>query len=64
MDQGTPLTDPRGEVRELNLADLARFRPAQDALPAGLYQALVNLNRRRGPESTHPGDSAEAPKTR
>jgi uncharacterized protein (DUF4415 family) len=48
MSKRTPLTDAQGEVRELTAADLARFKPAQQALPAKLYEELVNTSRRAG----------------
>jgi uncharacterized protein (DUF4415 family) len=35
-----PLTDADGEVRELSSEDLARFRPAGEALPASLRTKL------------------------
>ena len=40
MSKRTPLTDADGEVRELSAADLRRFKPAQEALPAGLQKTL------------------------
>lgn len=42
------LTDAVGEVRELAAADLAKFKPAGDVLPAELYAGLVQMNRRAG----------------
>ena len=41
-----PLTDVDGEVRELTAADMARFRPAAQALPPGLLAKL----KLRGPQ--------------
>ena len=43
-----PLIDKEGEVRELTAADLKKFRPATEALPAEL-QAKIGM-RRRGPQ--------------
>jgi uncharacterized protein (DUF4415 family) len=36
MPKSKVLVDPRGEVREITSADLKRFRPAREALPASL----------------------------
>jgi len=36
MPKRKPLSDVRGEVRELTAADLKAFRPARRALPASL----------------------------
>ncbi|MGE4241467.1 BrnA antitoxin family protein [Ramlibacter sp.] len=46
MPSSKPLTDAKGDVRELTAADLKRFRPAREALPAGL-QAKLGV---RGPQ--------------
>lgn len=43
-----PLIDAEGEVRELTVADLKRFRPAKEALPPSLRAKL----RVRGPQKT------------
>jgi len=43
-----PLIDKEGEVRELTAADLKKFRPASEVLPAEL-QAKIGM-RRRGPQ--------------
>ena len=40
MPKSRPLTDARGEVRELGKADLARFRPAAEVLPTALRRKL------------------------
>lgn len=45
-----PLTDQSGEARELTVADLKRFRPAKDALPASLQAKLAP--RGRGPQKS------------
>jgi uncharacterized protein (DUF4415 family) len=36
MPKSKPLTDAEGEVRELTAADMKRFRPAKEVLPATL----------------------------
>jgi hypothetical protein len=36
MSKPTPLTNEDGEVRELSAADLRRFKPAHEVLPASL----------------------------
>ncbi len=36
MPKSKPLIDAKGEVRELTAADMKRFRPAKEALPATL----------------------------
>jgi len=46
MNTHTPLIDDDGEVRELTAADMARFRPAHEVLPATLQKTLGM--RRRG----------------
>jgi len=48
MNTHTPLIDDVGEVRELTAADMARFRPAHEVLPAALQKTLGM--RRRGPQ--------------
>ena len=40
MTKRAPLTDVNGEVRELTAADLRRFKPAAEALPADLLKAM------------------------
>ena len=40
MPKSKPLIDARGEVREIKMADLDRFRPAGDALPASLRKKV------------------------
>ena len=46
MSKRAPLTDADGEVRELTAEDMARFRPASQALPVDLQETLGV--RRRG----------------
>lgn len=48
MNKRTPLTDADGEVRELRAEDMVQFRPAGEALPQALREALGI--RRRGPQ--------------
>lgn len=52
--QDQPLTDEEGEVRELTLADIRKFRPAKEVLPPELYEALVANTKKyigqRGPQ--------------
>jgi uncharacterized protein (DUF4415 family) len=48
MNKLPPLTDARGEVRELTVADLAKFKSAKEALPAGSYENLIRTNKRAG----------------
>lgn len=48
MSKRKPLTDAVGEVRELTAADLAKFKPASEALPPELQETLGI--RRRGPQ--------------
>ena len=43
-----PMIDKDGEVRELTAADLKKFRPASEVLPAEL-QAKIGM-RQRGPQ--------------
>jgi uncharacterized protein (DUF4415 family) len=50
MSKRTPLADADGEVRELTTADLAKFRPAHEVLPAEVQESLGI--RRRGPQKT------------
>jgi uncharacterized protein (DUF4415 family) len=50
MSKRAPLTDAEGEVRELTTEDMARFRPASQALPVDLQKTLGV--RRRGPQKT------------
>lgn len=40
MPRSKPLVDARGEVRELQAADLKAFRPAAQALPASLRRKV------------------------
>ena len=40
MASRLPLTNEEGEVRELDEADFAEFRPAAEVLPASLLQKL------------------------
>ncbi len=48
MPKSTPLIDATGEVRELTAADMRRFRPATEVLPATLLAKL----QLRGPQKT------------
>jgi uncharacterized protein (DUF4415 family) len=48
MSKRAPLTDADGEVRALTAEDMARFRPASQALPVDLQETLGV--RRRGPQ--------------
>ena len=48
MPKRLPLIDDDGEVRELDLADIRRFRPANEVLPADLLKVLGV----RGPQKT------------
>ena len=40
MTKRKPLIDANGEVRELTAADLRRFKPAVEVLPADLLKAI------------------------
>ena len=51
MTSRKPLTDARGEVRELSAADFTAMRPFT-ALPAGLQAKLVS----RGPQPVQDPD--------
>lgn len=48
MASRKPLIDADGEVRELTAKDMAKFRPAADALPSSLKKKLGV----RGPQKT------------
>ena len=48
MTKHAPLTDKDGEVRELTAADLRRFKPAAEVLPAELLKVMGV--RPRGPQ--------------
>ncbi len=48
MPSRKPLTDAKGEVRELIVADMKRMRPARKALPVSL-RARVGI---RGPQKS------------
>lgn len=48
MPKSKPLTDAKGEVRELTAADMKRFRPAKGVLPGPLLAKL----KVRGPQKT------------
>jgi uncharacterized protein (DUF4415 family) len=48
MSKRAPLTDADGEVRAMTAEDMARFRPASQALPFDLQETLGV--RRRGPQ--------------
>jgi uncharacterized protein (DUF4415 family) len=46
-----PLTNKEGEVRELTLADMRRFRPTFDVLPSELVEIIKNRKvGQRGPQ--------------
>ncbi len=40
MPKPKPLTDAKGEVKDINTKDLKRFRPAQEALPDSLRRKV------------------------
>ena len=48
MPKSKSLIDAKGEVRQLTAADMKRFRPAKDVLPATLLAKL----KVRGPQKT------------
>ena len=48
MPKSKPLTDAKGEVRELTATDMKRFRPAKEVLPGTLLAKL----KVRGPQKT------------
>lgn len=48
MTSRKPLTNADGEIRELTAEDMAKFRPAADALPLSLKNKLGV----RGPQKT------------
>ena len=48
MPKSKPLVDARGEVRELTAADLKKFRPSREVLPASLRKKVGV----RGPQKT------------
>lgn len=48
MSKRAPLADADGEVRAMTAEDMARFRPASQALPVDLQETLGV--RRRGPQ--------------
>ena len=50
MGKTTPLTNEKGEVRELSAADLKRFKPAHEVLPASLQKTLGM--KQRGPQKS------------
>ena len=50
MSKPTPLTNEDGEVRELSVADLRRFKPAHEVLTARLQKTLGM--KQRGPQKT------------
>ena len=49
MPNRKPLIDADGEVRALTAADMKRFRPAKDVLPAGLYEKLKTRGVQKAP---------------
>ena len=50
MTKHAPLTDKDGKVRELTAADLRRFKPAAEVLPAELLKVMGI--RPRGPQKS------------
>jgi uncharacterized protein (DUF4415 family) len=48
MPRSKPLVDARGDVREIQVADLKSFRPAAEAMPASLRRKVGV----RGPQKT------------
>lgn len=48
MNKRKPLIDANGEVRELTAADLQKFKPSREVLPAELQKTLGM--RLRGPQ--------------
>ena len=50
MGKTKPLTNEEGEVRELSAADLKRFKPAHEVLPASLQKTLGM--KQRGPQKS------------
>jgi len=49
MPKSKPLIDAKGEVRELTAADMKRFRPATEVLPAALLTKLKVRGRQKAP---------------
>lgn len=49
MPRSKPLVDARGEVREIQVADLRMFQPAADALPSSLRRKVGVRGRQRTP---------------
>ena len=49
MPKSKPLIDAKGEVRELTAADMKRFRPAKEVLPAALLTKLKVRGRQKAP---------------
>lgn len=49
MPKSKPLTDSKGEVRELSAKDMARFRPARNVLPPPLLAKLGVRGPQRAP---------------
>jgi uncharacterized protein (DUF4415 family) len=49
MPKSKPLTDAEGEVRELTAADMKRFRPAKEVLPAALLGKLKGSGSQKAP---------------
>jgi uncharacterized protein (DUF4415 family) len=54
MKKPKPLTDEEGEVRELLLDDIKRFRPAADVLSPSLA-AKLGVDRRAAPKTRKKG---------
>lgn len=49
MPKSKPMIDAEGEVRELTVADLKRFRPAKDVLPDTLLAKIKVRGRQKAP---------------
>ncbi|MEO7246191.1 MAG: BrnA antitoxin family protein [Rubrivivax sp.] len=49
MPSSKPLVDSNGEVREIRAADLDRFVPAAEGLPASLRQKIGVRGPQKGP---------------
>lgn len=49
MPKSKPLTDAKGEVRELSAEDMRRFRPARDSLSPTLLSKLAVRGQQRAP---------------
>ena len=49
MPKSKTLIDAKGEIRELNIADMKRFRPAMEVLPNSLLAKLNVRGPRKAP---------------